>query len=74
MKNLFFGDSLTSGENNDGKSFVEYIPHSEKVGVSGTTIGEYSIYPVDGYSLLSQIPRNIEKIKKAEGVPACRFF
>lgn len=68
MKNLFFGDSLTSGENNGGKSYVDYISNSEKVGVSGTTIGEYSIYPVDGNSLLSLIPRNIEKIKKAENI------
>lgn len=68
MKNLFFGDSLTSGENNNNKSFVDYIPYSEKVGVSGTTIGEYSIYPVDGHSLLSLIPQNIEKIKSADNI------
>lgn len=54
---LFFGDSLTEGSNCD-KSFTDYLPKElnvMNVGVSGTTIGEYSIYPVDGHSLLSKI-------------------
>ena len=68
MKNLFFGDSLTSGDNNGGKSYVDYISQSEKIGVSGTTIGEYSVYPVDGYSLLSQIHRYVKEIEEAENI------
>lgn len=57
---VFLGDSFTSGENNQNVSFVDYIKrkfpeHSiHNLGVSGTTIGEYSIYPVDGYSLLKR--------------------
>lgn len=68
MKNLFIGDSITSGENNHGISYTDYIPFSEKIGISGTTIGEYSLYPVDGKSLLSIIPQNIDKIKEAENI------
>ena len=57
MSIVFFGDSITEGSNCDF-SFAECIEdtrHYEDVvnlGVSGTTIGEYSIYPVDGDSLL----------------------
>lgn len=58
MKALFYGDSITEGYNNNGVSFVDklgiFFP-CKKFGVSGTTIGEYPIYPVDGYSLISQI-------------------
>lgn len=68
MENLFIGDSITSGENNNGISYADYIPFSEKIGFSGTTIGEYSLYPVDGQSLLSVIPQNIDKIKDAENI------
>lgn len=68
MRNLFFGDSLTSGDNNNHKSYVDYISDSKKIGISGTTIGEYSIYPVDGNSLLSQIPRYTKEIKEAENI------
>lgn len=68
-KVVFLGDSLTSGDNNQGKSFVDYISGDfdiVKLGVSGTTMGEYSIYPVDGYSLLSQIRRHENAIKSAD--------
>ena len=68
MKNLFFGDSITSGENNNNISYVDYLKNSLKIGVSGTTMGEYSIYPVDGYSLLSQIPRYTKEIKEAKNI------
>jgi len=57
---LFFGDSLTEGSNCE-HSFTDYLPKEMNItnaAVSGTTIGEYSIYPVDGYSLLGQIQRN----------------
>lgn len=67
--NLFFGDSLTAGENNNDVSFVDYVKgNSINLGISGTTIGEYSIYPVDGNSLLSVIARNQETIKCADTI------
>lgn len=53
--NIFFGDSFTAGEMCEEGSFADRIGNSENFGVSGTTIGEYSIYPVDTYSLLSKI-------------------
>ena len=63
--NLFFGDSLTAGENNEGRSFVNYVDgFSINRGISGTTIGEYSIYPVDGNSLLSAIARDTDIIAR----------
>lgn len=52
MSIIFFGDSITEGSNSD-KKFTDYFNEAVvNKGVSGTTIGEYSIYPVDGYSLL----------------------
>lgn len=65
---LFFGDSLTAGENS-GVSFVDYLFEGSttyNVAVSGTTIGEYSIYPVDGESLLGQINRHQNLVEKAD--------
>lgn len=53
MKSLFFGDSITQGE---PFSFTSFLPYQcINLGVSGTTIGEYSVYPVDGKSLLSRL-------------------
>ena len=52
MNVVFIGDSLTSGENNNFKSFADYYAeiHPEhkisKFGVSGACMGDYSIYPV----------------------------
>lgn len=49
MKAVFLGDSFTSGENNDQKSFVSYLNYFKNIenfGISGTTVGDYSIYPV----------------------------
>lgn len=67
MVSVFFGNSFTSGENNGDVSFVDYMPGSSyNLGVSGTTMGEYSIYPVDGNSLLSVIDRNPDTIKRAD--------
>lgn len=71
MKAIFFGDSITAGSNSD-VAFTKYLsqikPNYEIInyGVSGTTIGEYSIYPVDGNSLLSQINRYKTDIKYAD--------
>lgn len=64
---LFFGDSLTSGENSKVK-YTDFLPDTWNISnyaVSGTTIGEYSIYPVDGDSLLGQIGKHKKDIKEA---------
>lgn len=67
MNLLFFGDSLIAGENSQ-YSFTDCITKHrvQNRSVSGTTIGEYSIYPVDGYSLLRQIGKYEEDIKRAD--------
>lgn len=70
MEVVFFGDSLTAGENCH-TTFTEFMPETWNVrnfGVSGTTIGEYSIFPVDGDSLLGQIGKHQDYIKKADVV------
>lgn len=56
MENIFFGDSITAGSNSS-YSFVSSFNDSLNCGISGTTIGEYSIYPVDGLSLLKRYNR-----------------
>ena len=63
---IFFGDSITEGANST-IDFVEYLSRGRStpgvmnatynVAVSGTTIGEYSIYPVDGNSLSALYPK-----------------
>ena len=68
QKLLFIGDSFTAGENNNFISYVQYLDKSydsTQIGVPGTTIGEYSLYSVDGFSLLSQIQRYKDDISKA---------
>lgn len=61
--NLYFGDSITEGENNHGISYTDFTnDRSVNLGVSGTTLGEYSIYPVDGHSLLGTIKANTARI------------
>ena len=63
MRLLFFGDSFTEGEGSTNKcSFTHFLKDIYNIsvwnfGISGTTIGEYSIYPVDGNSLLSNISK-----------------
>ena len=52
---VFFGDSITECSNSEC-SFTDYLDADQTIfnfGVSGTTMGEYSIYPVDGHSLIS---------------------
>ena len=44
---IIFGDSLTSGENNNNRSFADYLG-IEKYATSGTCLDDYSIYPVKG--------------------------
>ena len=69
-KMLFMGDSLTSGENNSFTSYVQYLDKNKcnatRLAVSGTTIGEYSLYPVDGFSLVSQVKRHKMQIASAD--------
>lgn len=68
MKVLFFGDSFTSGENNNFTSYVEKLELSDYVnyGVSGTTFGNYSIYPVGENDFLSQIHKHEIEIESAD--------
>ena len=71
QKLLFIGDSFTAGENNNSISYVQYLDKdydSTPIGISGTTIGEYSLYLVDGFSLLSQIDKYKEKIVNADTI------
>lgn len=69
MKAIFYGDSITEGYNNNGVSFVDKLDifsSCKKYGVSGTTIGEYPIYPVDGHSLISQITNSEADLVNAD--------
>lgn len=62
MNVVFIGDSFTSGENNNYKSFAHYYKYLNIentvsiLGVSGSCFGDYSIYPVQEccFSLLKQ--------------------
>jgi len=68
MSILFFGDSLTEGSNSSTR-YTDFLPPEWNVvnaAVSGTTIGEYSIYPVDGNSLLGLIGKYTQEIRNAE--------
>lgn len=72
MNLLFIGDSITEGQGSG--SYVEYIasrlPGHQvmKLGISGTTIGEYSPYPVEGDSLLWKLKSQeyIKAVKDAD--------
>lgn len=70
MKSLFLGDSITEGLNNGGKSFPDYfyLGKVKKDGVSGTTLGEYSIYPVDGLAMTSRICLLGKKVRWADTI------
>ena len=70
MSTLFFGDSLTAGSNCDCK-YTDFLPSGWGVhnhAISGTTIGNYSIYPVDGYSLLDRIEKYRGSIEGADTI------
>ncbi len=61
---VFLGDSLTSGENNNNKSFVEYLNiDAINLGISGTCIGDYSLYPVGKSNLIDILQQNAESIQ-----------
>jgi lysophospholipase L1-like esterase len=63
---IFFGDSITEGRNCTVQ-FTDYFDSYNK-GVGGTTIGEYSIYPVDGYSLASLYIKNKDYIRVCDNI------
>ena len=65
---LFFGDSITSGENNNFNGFVEKLNNKECVnlGVSGTCLGDYSLYPVGKNNLIDLVIKEKDKIKDAD--------
>lgn len=65
MSTIFFGDSITEGVNSKS-SFTKEFNDAINMGISGTTIGEYSIYPVDGLSLLQVY--DCYKLRKASRV------
>lgn len=69
MVYLFVGDSFTEAANNDGVGFPEYLSLDGEVrvvGVSGTTVDRYSLYPVNRYDLLSQITRHPDTFSTAD--------
>ena len=49
---IIYGDSFTSGENNNNVSFADYLKQG-KCGISGSCLDEYSIYPVKDGSFLA---------------------
>ena len=65
---LFFGDSITSGENNNFNGFVEKLNNKEciNLGVSGTCLGNYSLYPVGKNNLTDLVIKEKDKIKDAD--------
>lgn len=67
---LFFGDSLISAENNNFNGIVEKlnIKDSINLGISGTCIGNYSIYPVKDNNLIQLLYKNEDKIKQADKI------
>ena len=71
MNVTIFGDSYSAGENNHGISYANYLRqekniHVRNLAISGSTMGEYSIFPTDGNSLLSMIKNNIVAVKEAD--------
>ena len=67
---LFFGDSLTSGENNQFKSYVDYLGLNDYInyGVSGTTLDDYSLYPVGKTDLYNLLQENKSQLAQAESI------
>lgn len=67
---LFFGDSFTSAENNNFNGFVEKLNLKDykNYGISGTCIGNYSLYPVENNNLIDLISNKKEDIKKADTI------
>lgn len=68
MKILFFGDSLTSGENNNFQSYADKLnlKYSWNFAISGTTIGDYSLYPVGETHLLKLLEMKDKSVRAAD--------
>lgn len=64
---IIYGDSYTSGENNGNISFADYLD-LKKCGVSGSCLGEYSIYPVQGGSFLSSYKKSGKAVLLEYGI------
>ncbi len=64
---LFFGDSFTSAENNNFNGFVEKLNNKSYInlGVSGTCIGDYSLYPVGDTNLINLLYKEEKRIKES---------
>lgn len=69
---VFLGDSITSGENNNFKSYAHYFAEQFSDlynvtirGVSGACFGNYSIYPVED-CLFTLIQNNIDILSSAD--------
>lgn len=67
---LFFGDSLTSGENNGFIGYVEKLKllNYKNFGVSGTCIGDYSLYPVGDNNLIQLLYKHKSDIEVADKI------
>ncbi len=67
---LFFGDSITSAENNNFDGYVEKIKlqNFKNYGVSGTCIGDYSLYPVEDTNLIQLLYKKRDEIKNADRI------
>lgn len=67
-KILFFGDSLTSGENNNFESYADKfnLKYSWNFAISGTTIGNYSLYPVGETHLLKLLEVKDKSVRAAD--------
>ena len=74
-KLVVFGDSISAGEcSENNTSYVDFvkkeldIKYVHNLAVSGTTIGDYSIYPVGPNSLLDMVFKHQEKVKVADTI------
>lgn len=67
---LFFGDSITSAENNNFNGYVEKLKlqNFKNYGVSGTCIGDYSLYPVEDTNLIQLLYKKRDEIKNADRI------
>lgn len=69
MNISIFGDSITSGENNNFISYVDKLKIKNSVihkhGISGTTIGDYSLYPVKDYDLIHELYKYTDELKES---------
>ncbi len=67
---LFFGDSITSAENNNFDGYVEKLKlqNFKNYGVSGTCIGDYSLYPVEDTNLIQLLYKKRDEIKNADRI------